>query len=31
MFAGSAKGDNVWLFSLDGTLDEVEPGTVEPR
>ena len=31
MFAGSAKGDSVWLFSLDGTLDAVEPGTVEPR
>ncbi len=31
MFAGSAKGDSVWLFSLDGTLDEVEPGTVEPE
>ncbi len=31
MFAGSAKGDSVWLFSLDGTLDEVEPGSVGPR
>ena len=31
MFAGSAKGDSVWLFSLDGTLDEAEPGTVQPR
>ena len=31
MFAGSAKGDSVWLFALDGTLDEVEPGSVEPQ
>jgi quinohemoprotein ethanol dehydrogenase len=32
LFAGSAKGDNVWLFALDGTLDEVEPGlTRGPR
>ena len=27
LFAGSAKGDSVWLFSLDGTLDPVEPAT----
>ena len=26
MFAASAKGDNVWLFALDGTLDSVPPG-----
>ena len=26
MFAGSAKGDSVWLFALDGTLDPVPPG-----
>jgi alcohol dehydrogenase (cytochrome c) len=26
LFAGSAKGDNLWLFALDGTLDQVEPG-----
>ena len=26
LFAGSARGDSVWLFGLDGTLDEVEPG-----
>jgi alcohol dehydrogenase (cytochrome c) len=26
MFAGSAKGDSVWLFALDGTLDAVPPG-----
>ena len=26
MFAASAKGDNVWLFALDGTLDPVPPG-----
>ncbi|MCZ0955230.1 MAG: hypothetical protein OXQ89_09110 [Rhodospirillaceae bacterium] len=22
LFAGSARGDSVWLFSLEGTLDE---------
>jgi alcohol dehydrogenase (cytochrome c) len=26
LFAGSAKGDSVWLFALDGTLDAVAPG-----
>jgi alcohol dehydrogenase (cytochrome c) len=26
LFGGSAKGDNVWLFALDGTLDPVAPG-----
>ena len=26
-FAGSAKGDSVWLFALDGTLDPVAPGS----
>jgi quinohemoprotein ethanol dehydrogenase len=26
LFAGSIKGDSVWLFSLDGTLEPVEPG-----
>ncbi|HWN37761.1 MAG TPA: PQQ-binding-like beta-propeller repeat protein, partial [Gammaproteobacteria bacterium] len=26
MFAASAKGDSVWLFELDGTLDPVPPG-----
>ena len=26
VFAGSARGDSVWLFSLDGTLDPVSPG-----
>jgi quinohemoprotein ethanol dehydrogenase len=26
VFAGSAKGDSVWLFALDGTLDPVAPG-----
>jgi alcohol dehydrogenase (cytochrome c) len=25
-FAGSAKGDSVWLFALDGTLEPVPPG-----
>jgi outer membrane protein assembly factor BamB len=26
LFAGSAKGDNVWLFSLDGGIEQVAPG-----
>ena len=26
LFAGSVKGDSVWLFGLDGTLEPVEPG-----
>jgi hypothetical protein len=26
LFARSARGDNVWLFALDGALDEVTPG-----
>jgi alcohol dehydrogenase (cytochrome c) len=26
LFAGSAKGDSVWLFGLDGELEQVEPG-----
>jgi hypothetical protein len=26
LFAGSAKGDSVWLFALGGTLDPVPPG-----
>jgi alcohol dehydrogenase (cytochrome c) len=26
LFAGSAKGDSVWLFALDGTLDPVPAG-----
>ncbi len=25
LFAGSAKGDSVWLFALDGTLEPAEP------
>jgi len=25
LFAGSTKGDSVWLFALDGTLDPVPP------
>ncbi len=25
LFARSAKGDSLWLFALDGTMDEVEP------
>jgi alcohol dehydrogenase (cytochrome c) len=28
---GSARGDSVWLFGLDGTLPEVEPGVPAPR
>jgi alcohol dehydrogenase (cytochrome c) len=28
---GSARGDSVWLFALDGTLSPVEPGTPAPR
>jgi quinohemoprotein ethanol dehydrogenase len=30
LFAGSVKGDSVWLFSLGGTLDEVEVGGSTP-
>jgi quinohemoprotein ethanol dehydrogenase len=26
LFAGSAKGDSVWLFALDGTLAPADPG-----
>jgi alcohol dehydrogenase (cytochrome c) len=26
LFAGSTKGDSVWLFALDGTLDPAAPG-----
>ncbi len=26
VFAGSARGDSVWLFALDGTLEPVPPG-----
>jgi alcohol dehydrogenase (cytochrome c) len=26
LFAGSAKGDNLWLFALDGTLEPLEAG-----
>ena len=28
---GSARGDSVWLFSLDGTLPPVQPGTPASR
>jgi mono/diheme cytochrome c family protein len=28
---GSARGDSVWLFGLDGTLPPVEPGTPVSR
>jgi len=27
LFAGSTRGDSVWLFSLDGELDEIVPAT----
>ena len=30
LFAGSVKGDSVWLFALDGELDQVEPGVATP-
>ena len=30
LFAGSAKGDNVWLFALDGKLEPVAPGGRSP-
>ena len=28
---GTARGDSVWLFGLDGTLPPVQPGTAVPR
>jgi mono/diheme cytochrome c family protein len=28
---GSARGDSVWLFGLEGTLSPVTPGTPAPR
>jgi len=28
---GSARGDSVWLFGLDGTLPPAPPGTAVPR
>jgi alcohol dehydrogenase (cytochrome c) len=32
LFAGSARGDSVWLFALNGTLDQAEAGaTGAPR
>ena len=31
MFAGSTRGDSVWLFSLEGTLDEIIPATEAPE
>jgi outer membrane protein assembly factor BamB len=30
LFAGSAKGDSVWLFALNGTLEPVDPGAMGP-
>ena len=27
LFAGTTKGDSLWLFSLDGTLEQVEPNS----
>jgi alcohol dehydrogenase (cytochrome c) len=29
-FAGSVKGDSVWLFALDGTLEPTAPGSTTP-
>ena len=26
LFAGSARGDSIWLFSLDGSLEQTTPG-----
>jgi len=31
VFAGSTRGDNVWLFSLDGTLNEIVPASETPE
>ena len=31
LFAGAPRGDNVWLFSLGGTLDEAGPPGSEPE
>ena len=30
LFAGTPRGDSVWLFSLSGTLDEARPAGSEP-
>jgi quinohemoprotein ethanol dehydrogenase len=30
MFAGSPRGDSVWLFALDGTLEQAEPASAAP-
>ncbi len=30
LFAGSVKGDSVWLFALDGSLEQVAPGVAPP-
>jgi alcohol dehydrogenase (cytochrome c) len=30
LFAGSAKGDSVWLFGLDGTIEPAVPGDAIP-
>ena len=27
LFAGSPRGDSVWLFSLEGTLERTDPPT----
>ena len=29
LFAGTPRGDSVWLFSLEGTLEEASPASVE--
>jgi len=28
---GTARGDSVWLFALDGTMPQVQPGAAVPR
>ena len=31
LFAGSPRGDSVWLFSVSGTMDEARPEDFEPN
>ena len=31
LFAGSTRGDSVWLFSLGGSLNEIVPATEAPE
>ncbi|MGA8595743.1 MAG: PQQ-binding-like beta-propeller repeat protein, partial [Bryobacteraceae bacterium] len=30
LFAGTARGDSVWLFSLKGTMEQVAPASISP-